>query len=186
MQQISLEHFMRICRRMANPHEGLASRKHGISLCFSALRNAAYAPGRLFHKLLFILLFSECSDVSGRPIMPARHLRTHEKRCSRALPFNPNHPAGKCPAISICASTQENIARGFPAHQEGGLKEIPSAACGIRIATSMVWGVACTRLVSAAKGDIPLPLLKAMSGHRKDMDTLGSYGHEVTGDMQHR
>ena len=66
------------------------------------------------------------------------------------------------------------------------MKEIPSAACGIRIATSMVWGVACTRLVSAAKGDIPLPLLKAMSGHRKDMDTLGSYGHEVTGDMQHR
>ena len=75
---------------------------------------------------------------------------------------------------------------GIPGESGGGLKEIPSAACGIRIATSMVLGVACTRLVSAAKGDIPLPLLKAMSGRRKDMDTLGTYGHEVTGDMQHR
>ena len=99
-----------------------------------------------------------------QPIKPARHLRTHEKRCSRALPFNPNHPAGKCPAISICASTQENIARGFPAHQEGGLKEIPSAACGIRIATSMVWGVACTRLVSAGKGNIPCRSTKPCRG----------------------
>ena len=36
------------------------------------------------------------------------------------------------------------------------------------------------------KGQYPLPLHKAMSGHRKDMDTLGTYGHEVTGDMQHR
>lgn len=39
-------------------------------------------------------------------------------------------------------------------------------------------------MVSLCKDSVPLPLLKQVVGHSDDMDTLGTYGHEVTGDGQ--
>lgn len=37
--------------------------------------------------------------------------------------------------------------------------------------------------ISIVKNDMPMALLKATVGHSKDMDTLGTYGHEVSGEM---
>ncbi len=38
--------------------------------------------------------------------------------------------------------------------------------------------------VSAVKSDMPEPLLKSMVGHSEDMDTYGTYGQEIEGDIQ--
>lgn len=38
--------------------------------------------------------------------------------------------------------------------------------------------------ISVVKNDMPMALLKATVGHSDDMDTLGTYGHEVSGEMK--
>jgi site-specific recombinase XerD len=38
--------------------------------------------------------------------------------------------------------------------------------------------------ISVLKTDLPLSLMKPAIGHSLSMDTLGTYGHEVDGDMQ--
>ena len=38
--------------------------------------------------------------------------------------------------------------------------------------------------ISSLKSDLPLALMKPTIGHSLSMDTLGTYGHEVDGDMQ--
>ena len=38
--------------------------------------------------------------------------------------------------------------------------------------------------ISSLKADLPLSLMKPAIGHSLSMDTLGTYGHEVDGDMQ--
>lgn len=38
--------------------------------------------------------------------------------------------------------------------------------------------------VSAVKSDMPEPLLKQMVGHSQDMDTYGTYGQELDGDIE--
>ena len=38
-------------------------------------------------------------------------------------------------------------------------------------------------MISLVKDDMPLPMLKQVVGHSGSMDTLGTYGHEVDGEM---
>lgn len=38
-------------------------------------------------------------------------------------------------------------------------------------------------MISLVKDDLPLPMLKQVVGHSGSMDTLGTYGHEVDGEM---
>lgn len=37
--------------------------------------------------------------------------------------------------------------------------------------------------ISVVRGDLPMPLLKGVVGHSEDMDTDGTYGHEVNGEL---
>lgn len=39
-------------------------------------------------------------------------------------------------------------------------------------------------MISLCKDDLPLPMLKAVVGHSERMDTLGTYGHRITGEDQ--
>ena len=39
-------------------------------------------------------------------------------------------------------------------------------------------------MISLCKTTVPLPLLKQAVGHSKSMDTIGTYGHEIDGDLQ--
>lgn len=39
-------------------------------------------------------------------------------------------------------------------------------------------------MISVCKAQVPLPLLKQAVGHSESMDTFGTYGHELDGDMQ--
>ncbi len=39
-------------------------------------------------------------------------------------------------------------------------------------------------MISLTKSDLPKPLLKMIVGHSETMDTLGTYGHEVEGELQ--
>jgi integrase len=38
-------------------------------------------------------------------------------------------------------------------------------------------------MISLTKSDMPKPLLQLIVGHSESMDTLGIYGHEVTGEL---
>ena len=39
-------------------------------------------------------------------------------------------------------------------------------------------------MISMCKSSVPLPLLKQTVGHSESMDTIGTYGHEIDGDLQ--
>lgn len=39
-------------------------------------------------------------------------------------------------------------------------------------------------MISMCKTTVPLPLLKQTVGHSENMDTIGTYGHEVDGDLE--